>query len=130
MTADTSAITRIGQIAINVADLQRAVTFYRDVLGLRLLFEVPNMSFFDCGGIRLMLGKAESAEYDHAASIIYYDVPDIKAAHASMKSRGAKFRTEPQKIADLGDRELWMAFLEDTESNVLALMSEIPAGSN
>jgi len=119
-------LSKIGQIAINVRDLPRAVKFYRDVLGMRYLFEAPpQMAFFDCGGIRLMLGVAEKSEFDHPASILYYDVSDIGAAAAELKRRGVTFEAEPHLVADLGTRELWLAFFRDTESNVLSLMSEV-----
>ncbi len=74
-------ITNIGQIAINVHDLERATAFYRDVLGLPLLFTVPNLAFFDCAGVRLMLSRAETPEFDHASSILYFRVPDLDAAY-------------------------------------------------
>ncbi len=116
---------RIGQIAINVHDLPRAVGFYRDVLGLRFLFEVPKLAFFECGGVRLMLGLPESDRFDHPASILYYDVPDIQVATDLLKGRGAKFESGPHQVADLGDRVLWLAFLGDSEGNMLGLMSEV-----
>jgi methylmalonyl-CoA/ethylmalonyl-CoA epimerase len=122
---DTTRLGRIGQIAINVRDLERAVRFYRDVLELRLLFEVPKMAFFECGGVRLMLAVPEEARFDHPASIIYFDVKDIGGAAEALKSRGAEFESEPHEVADLGDRVLWLAFLGDTEGNMLGLMSEI-----
>ena len=74
-------ITNIGQISIIVKDVERATAFYRDVLGLPLLFNVPGMAFFDCGGVRLMLGTPSSPEYDHPSSILYFRVPDINAGH-------------------------------------------------
>jgi methylmalonyl-CoA/ethylmalonyl-CoA epimerase len=120
-------LSKIGQIAVNVHDLARAVKFYRDVLGMRYLFEAPpKMAFFDCGGLRLMLGEAERSEFDHPASIIYYDVADIKDTAEVLKSRGVTFESDPHLVADLGTRELWLAFFKDTESNMLALMSEVP----
>jgi len=118
-------LSRIGQIAVMVKDLGRAVAFYRDVLGMRFLFQVPNMAFFDLSGLRLMLGIPETEEFDHPASIVYYDVTDIQAAHEALKSRGVGFRTEPHAVADLGDRVLWLAFFTDSESNPLCLMSEV-----
>lgn len=121
-----TGIGRIGQIAIPVKDVSRATAFYRDVLGLRLQFEVGGMSFFDCDGVRLMLAVPEEAQYDHPASIIYYKVADIAAEHAAMMARGAQFLRDPHMIADMGNHELWMAFLKDTENNTLALMSEKP----
>jgi len=126
MTTDRVGVKRIGQIHVNVKDLARAVVFYRDVLGLRFLFEVPNMAFFECGGVRLMLGVAEKAELEHPASILYYEVTDIGASSAALKSRGVPFEAEPHKVADLGDRDLWLGFFRDSESNVVALMSEVP----
>lgn len=125
---ETTRIARIGQIAINVRDLERAVGFYRDVLGLRFLFEVPKMAFFDCGGVRLMLALPEEERFDHPASIIYYDVGDIRAAAEALKSRGAAFESEPHEVADLGDRVLWLGFLKDTEGNVVGIMSEVRKG--
>jgi len=117
-------IDGIGQIAIRVRDAQRAKTFYQDVLGMKFLFQAGPSAFFDCGGIRLMLGPSETPEFDHAASIIYYRVADIDAAYADMKERGASFRDAPHMVYKLGDVEGWMAFLDDTEGNTLALMSE------
>jgi methylmalonyl-CoA/ethylmalonyl-CoA epimerase len=107
-------------------DLPRAVAFYRDILGIPLLFEVPRMAFFDCGGVRLMLGEPESAEFDHPASILYYRVPDIRAAFQELRERGVAFADEPHLVADMGDHELWMTFFRDPDLNVMALMSEIP----
>jgi methylmalonyl-CoA/ethylmalonyl-CoA epimerase len=118
-------LARIGQIHVTAHDLERAIRFYRDVLGMRFLFQVPKMAFFDCGGIRLMLGLPETAEFEHPASILYYDVADIAAAHAELVSRGVAFRAAPHAVADLGDRVLWLAFFRDSEENVVALMSEV-----
>jgi methylmalonyl-CoA/ethylmalonyl-CoA epimerase len=83
------------------------------------------MAFFDCGGVRIMLGVPESGKFDHPASILYYDVPDLQAAHATLHERGAKFTREPHRVADLGTKELWIGFLDDSEGNVLGIMSEI-----
>ncbi len=114
----------IGQIAVNVRDLERAVAFYRDALALHFLFQVPGLAFLDCGGIRLMLSRAEAPEFDHASSILYFRVGDIEAAHAQMAARGVAFRDKPHKIADMPDHELWMTHFDDTEGNLHALMAE------
>ena len=119
-------LDRIGQIAINVQDLPRAIGFYRDILGMRFLFEVPKMAFLDCGGIRLMLGLPDSDRFDHPASIIYYDVADILVTAQTLEGRGVEFESPPHEVADLGDRVLWLAFFQDSESNPLGLMSEVP----
>jgi methylmalonyl-CoA/ethylmalonyl-CoA epimerase len=113
-------------VHINARDLTRATNFYRDVLGLRFLFEAPGqMSFFECGGVRLMLGVAEKSEFDHPSSILYYNVEDLGAAHAGLVGRGVRFAGEPHKVADLGETELWMAFFRDSEENLMALMNEV-----
>jgi methylmalonyl-CoA/ethylmalonyl-CoA epimerase len=106
--------------------VERAAEFYEKVLGLKLLFKAPpGLAFFDCGGVRLMLDRPEKPEFDHASSILYFAVPDIKSAHAGMKGKGVKFEDEPHMIARMPDHDLWMTFFRDTEENLLALMSEV-----
>jgi methylmalonyl-CoA/ethylmalonyl-CoA epimerase len=120
-------LTSIGQIAIRVLDLDRAVATYRDKLGLKFLFQAPPaLAFFECGGVRLMLSPPEAGEFNHAASILYFKVKDIQGAHAELLRRGVAFRSAPHQIADLGDRVLWLSDFEDGEGNVFALMAEIP----
>jgi methylmalonyl-CoA/ethylmalonyl-CoA epimerase len=122
----TLGLSRIGQIAVTAHDLDRAVAFYRDVLGIPFLFQVPNLAFFDCAGVRLMLSAPERPDLDHPASIIYYKVGDLDEAHATFQARGAHFLDAPHLIARMPDHELWMAFLNDSEGNTLGLMSEKP----
>jgi len=118
--------SRIGQIAVVVQDLDRAVAFYRDTLGMRFLFQAPpKLAFFDCGGVRLMLDVPEEEEFKHASSILYYKVDDIQATWATLRDRGVEFRDEPHMVARMPDHELWMTFFRDTEGNTLALMSEV-----
>jgi catechol 2,3-dioxygenase-like lactoylglutathione lyase family enzyme len=120
------ALNQIGQIAVNVRDLPRAVNFYRDVLGMRHLFDAgPKLSFFDCGGVRLMLGPAEQPEFDHPGSILYYRVADLEAAYRELQAKGVRFQDAPHLIAKMPSYELWMAFARDTEDNLFALMAEI-----
>lgn len=121
---DRGTIAGIGQIAITAHDIPRAVRFYRDVLGLDLLFEMPKMAFFDAAGVRLMLSLPEDARFDHPASIIYYRVNDLDAAHARLVAAGAAFERPPHLVAKMPDHELWMAFCDDSEGNTLALMEE------
>ncbi|HET7471082.1 MAG TPA: VOC family protein [Gemmatimonadales bacterium] len=117
---------RIGQIAIGVADLDRAVAWYADVLGLPLLFRAPpGLAFFDCGGVRLMLGRPEPPDSELRTSVVYYQVTDIHAAHAGLRSRGAALVDEPHLVARLPDHDLWMVFCRDSEGNLLGLMSEV-----
>jgi catechol 2,3-dioxygenase-like lactoylglutathione lyase family enzyme len=121
-----SALNRIGQIAINVYDVNRATAFYRDVLALPHLFSAGHLSFFNCGGVRLMLSPPEKPEFDHPASILYFQVQDIRVAFQRLKSDGVNFEDEPHLIARMPTHELWMTFFHDTEGNLLALMSEVP----
>lgn len=116
----------LGQIAVRVQDVARATAFYRDALGLPLLFEFPGLAFFDCGGVRLMLARAEKSELDHPASILYYRVADIEASCATLESRGVEFVERPRAIHRFPDHELWMAFFLDSEGNHAALMAERP----
>jgi methylmalonyl-CoA/ethylmalonyl-CoA epimerase len=119
-------ISRVGQIAINAHDVDRAAAFYQDALGLKLLFKAPpGLAFFDCGGVRLMLTRPEKPEFDHPGSILYFAVPDIQSAHASMKEKGVQFQDEPHLVARMPDHDLWMVFFRDSEGNLMGLMSEV-----
>ena len=125
-TATGIGITRLGQIAVNAKDMERAAGFYRDVLGLKLLVKAPpGLAFFDCGGVRLMLSRPEKPEFDHPSSVLYFAVPDIQAAYNKMKGEGVRFEGEPHLLAKMPTHDLWMTFFRDSEDNLLALMSEM-----
>lgn len=126
--SDAAALppARIGQIAIPVEDLERAVGFYRDILRLPFLFRAPpGLAFFDCGGVRLMLSRPEGKAAPSRAGLLYYLVTDLPAAHRALLAQGVEFLDDPHLIAKLPDHELWMAFCRDSEGNTLALMSEV-----
>ena len=121
------AISRIGQIALSAGDLDRATAFYRDVLGMKFLFSAPpGMSFFECGGVRLLIGGPEAGGGAHAATTLFYFVPDIRDAVRVLTERGVAFDRDPMMIAKLADREVWLAEFKDSEGNSAALMSEVP----
>jgi len=116
----------IGQIHISVDDLPGAVAFYRDVLGMSFLFEVPGqpMAFFDCGGVRLYLGKPENDSF-RSNPLIYYKVPSISSTYQALVERGVEFLSEPHIVHSTATLDLWLADFRDPEGNVLVLMSEV-----
>lgn len=119
----------IGQIHISVSDIDRAVAFYRDVLGMPLLFEVPgqSMAFLQCGAVRLYLGKPDNEEF-RSNPLIYYAVPSISDAYEALLSRGVSFRSAPHVVHSTETTELWLADFRDPEGNYLCLMSEVGRG--
>ena len=130
MATDTFNLSKIEQIALNAHDIDRAVAFYRDKLGMKHLFSVPpNLAFFDCDGIRLMLSLPPKPEFDHPGSIIYFNVVDIHEAHATLSDRGVNFEEAPSFVADMGTYDLWLAAFRDSENNLLALMGHIAKSS-
>ena len=121
-------LNQIGQIALHADDLDRAVAFYRDTLGMRFLFQAspPGLAFFDCGGIRLMLNAVkEEDSNERISSMLYYKVNDLSGIYETLLSRGVKFESKPHLIAKMPDHELWMAFFRDSEGNLVGLMSEV-----
>ena len=115
----------IGQIHVSVTDVDRAVAFYRDVLGLPFLFQVPGqpMAFFDCDGVRLYLGQPESEAF-RSNPILYFSVPDIDEAFATLGERGIRFNDTPHVVHRTETTELWMTAFDDPDGNHLVLMSE------
>ena len=119
-------LSSIAQILVNAKDLERAIAFYRDTLGMKFLFQAPpNMAFFDCGGIRILVGIADRQEIDHPASVIYYKVGDIQASYELLVSRGVEFIVKPHLVAPMPAYDLWLADFRDSEGNILALLSEV-----
>ncbi|HWG21270.1 MAG TPA: VOC family protein [Terracidiphilus sp.] len=115
---------KIGQIAITVTDLARAREFYLNTLGMRFLFDAGNLTFFQCGDIRLMLGTAE-ANAPRGGTILYFKVEDIQAVYAHLQGHGVEFLQAPHLVAKMPDHDLWMTFLKDPDGNVLGAMSEV-----
>jgi len=119
------AQSRIGQIAVVCKNVSRASAFYRDTLGLRHLFDAgPNLSFFDCGGVRLMLTTVEQGELDHPGSMLYYFVDHVDDVYNALSAKGVKFPETPRMIARMPDHELWLCAFEDTEGNLMGIMEE------
>ena len=120
-----AAVTGIRQIAVTVADVTRALEFYRDILGLRFLF-APNadLAFLEAGDVRIMLSTPQGAGAIGANSILYFSVENIEAAHAAFVSQGARSEREPALTAAMPDHELWIVFLRDPDGNLVGLLEE------
>jgi methylmalonyl-CoA/ethylmalonyl-CoA epimerase len=115
---------RIGQIAVVCRDVARATAFYRDTLGLPFLFAAgPSLSFFQCGGVRLML-SSDNEGNDHLSSMLYYFVTDIEGTQRDLTAKGVEFIEQPHLIARMPDHELWLSAFRDSEGNMLGLMEE------
>lgn len=126
MSTTDFGLSAIEQIAVTAHDLDRAVEFYRDKLGMKHLFTVPpTLAFFDCDGIRLMLSLPAKPEFDHPSSIIYFKVDDIQVAHTRLLERGVQFEEEPTFVANMGSYDLWIGAFRDSENNLLAIMSHV-----
>ena len=117
---------RIGQIALSVSDVDAAEAFYGNALGLRHLYRFGDLTFFDCCGVRLMIEKGNTVEDIKSASPIYFQCADIALAVRDLERRGVAFNSRPHLISQMDDHDLWMAFFEDPDGHVLALMQEAP----
>jgi catechol 2,3-dioxygenase-like lactoylglutathione lyase family enzyme len=119
------ALGPLGQIHISVTNVDRAVAFYRDVLGIPFLFQVPGqpMAFFASGDVRLYLGVPESPDFAGRVTL-YFRVDDIDAEHERLAKEGVSFLDGPHVVHRDGSTELWMAFFRDPDGNNLALMQE------
>lgn len=119
-----SHIRKLGQAALPVHDVDRAVTFYREILGFSYLWSNPHMAFFDAGGVRILLEIPEKPEFDHPGSVLYFDVESLDRAVADYTQKGVTFAAPLHHVGDLGNMSVWMAFFRDSEGNLLALQEE------
>jgi methylmalonyl-CoA/ethylmalonyl-CoA epimerase len=121
---EAAGIEGIAQIAFTVADLTEAKAFYQETLGLKFLFDAGDMAFFQCGPVRLMLGRSEK-EMSSEGTIVYFRVSDLEATSSSLEARGVHFLQKPHLVARMKSHDLWMAFVKDPAGNTLGLMSEV-----
>jgi methylmalonyl-CoA/ethylmalonyl-CoA epimerase len=125
------ADAKIAQLMIPVEDFETGVAFYRDVLGIPFLFAAPpQMAFFNCGGVRLLVGVLPAGQEAQRGSAIYFQVADIKGVHGALKAKGVAFRAEPHVVHRTPTSELWLAEFTDPDGNQLSLMSEVPMHSS
>ena len=127
--AEGHAVQGLGQIGVSVQDLDAMTAFYRDTLGIPVLFTVPGMSFFDLGGIRLMLSLPSPGAEGCHGSILYLRVGDIAAAYERLRARDVAFLGVPHVVHRDARHELWLVGFHDPEGNVLELMEERPLGA-
>jgi methylmalonyl-CoA/ethylmalonyl-CoA epimerase len=124
------ANARIGQLLIPIEDFDKGVAFYRDTLGLPFLFSAPpQMAFFDCGGVRLLVGVMPPGQTALRGSAIYFQVSDIHAVFSHLRSSSVRFAAEPHVVNRTAKSELWLAEFTDPDGNQLALMSEVLLGT-
>ena len=115
----------VAQVMVPVDNLDRAVTFYRDTLGLPFMFTAPpQMAFFQCGGVRLLVGVLPAGQAPQRGSAIYFQVADIKAVYDNLVSRGVDFRAAPHVVHRTPQMQLWLAEFRDPDGNQLALMGQ------
>jgi catechol 2,3-dioxygenase-like lactoylglutathione lyase family enzyme len=118
-------LSRIGQIAITVSDVEKALAFYRDILGLKFLFSAgPNLAFLQVADVRIMLSTPQGSGAVGANSILYFHVADVESAHQALVLLGATNERAPQLAAKMPDHELWLGFLRDPDGNLVGLMEE------
>jgi methylmalonyl-CoA/ethylmalonyl-CoA epimerase len=115
----------VGQLLIPVTNLERAIGFYRDTLGITFLFAAPpQMSFFMAGNVRLLVGVSESPRPQ--SSMVYFKVSDIHGVYQTLVERGVPFGKAPHLVHRAATSELWLTEFKDPDGNDLALMGEIP----
>jgi len=121
-----SELNGVMQIAIPAKDIDRATAFYRDTLGFALLMNGPKMAFLECGGIRIYLDANPGGTESGGNSLVYFRATNIERAHASFKKSGVVIHQVPHVIASLPDRDVWLMWIRDSESNLLGIMEERP----
>ena len=127
-TTDTLEGRNLVQVAVASADLARSVSFYRDVLGLPLLFEVSGMAFFKAGDTRLMVGTNGTGDLSpRDGTCFYFDAPDLPRLAEGLQARGVEFMGPAEVLQRTAEGELQLRFFRDPDGNLLALMGMVAA---
>lgn len=115
------------QVAFTVNDLDRAVNFYRDTLGLPFLFETNGMAFFEIGSTRLMLGTdVNRPDVERPTAIIYFDTTDFNRTVDILLKRGVTFVAPIETVTKTEQGTLMLAEFRDPDGNALAVMGIVP----
>jgi methylmalonyl-CoA/ethylmalonyl-CoA epimerase len=125
MTTQTKVIQKVGQIGVPVQNLERALEFYRDKLGLQLLFHTDRLALLQCDSVRILLSLPEKEEFAQSSSVIYFQVEDLTKTYHDLKEKGVSFIDKPHIVGKMEQTEIWMAFFKDTEDHTHAFMSEV-----
>jgi catechol 2,3-dioxygenase-like lactoylglutathione lyase family enzyme len=115
---------------VTIVDVNRARSFYRDTLGLRLVSEEPPFALvFDANGIMLRLGMGKELP-PASGTVLGWQVPDIESAVDTLEAAGVKF--ERYQFLKQDDSGIWtspsgarVAWFKDPDGNILSL-SEHP----
>jgi catechol 2,3-dioxygenase-like lactoylglutathione lyase family enzyme len=116
---------KLVQVALTTRDLDRSKAFYRDTLGLPLLFEAGTMIFFDMGGTRLLIGTENTAG-EPGGSVLYLEAPDIDTLAPTLEAKGVRFLGPSQVVQRTATHELKIRAFRDPDGNVLQLMGNVP----
>jgi len=115
----------LGQVALTVSNVDAALGFYRDALGLPFLFAAgPELAFLQMGSVRLMLSTPQGHGAAGANSVLYFRVDALAESYAKLLARGARAESAPHLVARMPDHELWMGFVRDPDGNLVGLMEE------
>ena len=122
-----TALSKLAQIALSTRDLPKAISFYRDTLGLKLMFEVSGMAFFDMDGTRLMIGAAQYKGPLQNNTYLYFEAGDWAETEAALTARGVKFDGDAEVIQRAEGKEHALRFFKDPDGNALAIIGWRPA---
>ena len=112
-------LTQIGVVMLGVEQMARAVTFYRDKLGLTLKGQNEGFAFFDGGGVTLCLSEAlarVSRGISGAVEVVF-SVDNVRGAHKALAARGIAFTHEPRNITG----PMWAANFTDPDGHLLSV---------
>ena len=121
MTGQFSGLSKLAQIALGTRDLKNAIAFYRDALGLKLMFEVSGMAFFDAGGVRLMIGPNEKGMAPQGDACLYFDAGDWAATEKALEARGVRFAKPAEVVQRAEGKEHALRFFKDPDGNTIAI---------
>jgi catechol 2,3-dioxygenase-like lactoylglutathione lyase family enzyme len=119
-------LDRIGLVMLGVKDLERAVKFYRDTLGMKVSAHMEGFAFLDAGGVTLVLSEplAKAIGYTGGALELVFTVAGVKEVWEALGARGVKFAREPRSVSGAN----WAASFEDPDGNNLSIFGpEHPA---
>lgn len=125
--ADVIQLSRIAAVMLGVRDLDPALAFYKDKLGLKVILQEPSLALLQCGTVMLGLsrGHVNLAAHVAGATEVVFGVDNVRAAHKSLSAQGIAFMSEPRQATPTD----WVAHFKDPDGHLLSVFGPEGQGS-
>lgn len=111
---------QLRRVILRVSDMDEALAFWGERVGLDVVFRSPAFSFLDAGGTEVVLNAVSDVPPPGLTELVL-EVDDVRAGHAALAARGVPFEVDLRPVTSDGGRELLASHFRDLDGNLASL---------